>query len=242
MKGKIRWFDTEAGDTLGHGGVDGANGKQYEFDFTDWRGGTWVALPEVGMEVVFGTDENRARDIYPDDRVHAIVRQFPGPVTFQPTLRTRAKWAGLLVVSGLLAAGGLLVLSRGDPAGWIIIIFGGLCAIAPALNFVTGVGTLTLDKDGFEFKENLRRQRIKWDASLLLENPDTDRSKEKSRDRIAFMIKPDNFGFDPLERLRIMTHWCNLAIADEHQPTEEHEPTRAPSASKGVSDGARFQE
>lgn len=237
MKGKIRWFDTEGGDTLGYGGVDAANGKQYEFEFDEWRGGMWVPLPEVGMEVVFGTDENRARDIYLDDRVHAIVRQFPGPVTFRPTLRTRAKWAGLLLVSGLFAVGRLFILSRGDPAGWIVIILGGLGAIAPALNFVTGEGTLTLDKDGFEFKESLRRQRIKWDASLLLGNADADRSKEKSRDRIAFMIKPDNFGFTPIERLRIMTDWCNLAIADDEQP-----PARAPRAPAGVSEGARFQE
>jgi hypothetical protein len=89
----------------------------------------------------------------------AIVAKFPGPVTLFPS---RVRWFGILLVSMVLAAGGIHMIADRSYFGWLVAGFFGLCTIVAAAMLLPGAGALKLDRDGFEVTSLYRRHRTRW--------------------------------------------------------------------------------
>lgn len=75
--------------------------------------------------------------------------------------RPRWRIVGFAVLTGALAAIGALMVLEGQPLGWLIGGFFGLCAIAFVWLLLGDFG-VTLDHDGIEIRTLFTRKRYRW--------------------------------------------------------------------------------
>jgi hypothetical protein len=74
---------------------------------------------------------------------------------------SRREWLFTLITCIILAVAGALMIRDGDMWGWLPATFFGL-GIPVAVAQVLGMGTLTLDANGFESSQMFQRQRLLW--------------------------------------------------------------------------------
>ena len=160
--------------------------------------------------------------------VTEILSRFPDPVTFRPS---RKKWLLVFAGGALFAAGGYWMIRSDEQAGWFVLIFFGLVALAGALAMLPGAGALTLDRDGFEFSSLFRRSRARWrDVSRfeVAELPPSghkmvvyDDALQKGGLMAAASTAisghtsglPDTYGLAPADLARLMQQWRERALA-----------------------------
>ncbi len=84
---------------------------------------------------------------------------FPGPVVLRPS---RRKWLLILLGCAIFVAIGVLMVLQGQSLGWLPIIFFGIGAIVSSTLLLPGAAGLSLDANGFEATQYLRRHRTSW--------------------------------------------------------------------------------
>lgn len=69
---------------------------------------------------------------------------------------------GLLVISLVFVAIGILMVRDGEGIGWFVLGFFGLCALAFAVQMLPGASRLRLDRDGFTVTSLFRSSTVRW--------------------------------------------------------------------------------
>lgn len=173
-----------------------------------------------------------------DTTRNEILARFPGPVTLYPS---RRKWLLLMVGCLLFAVAGIWdTYNNRDATGWLGVAFFGLGAIVPALMLLHGAASLTLDADGFEMTIFYRHTRFRWEGSSGFEAQfppvlrasaipppswnkfvafDNAKMQNTTLTRISALIMKhnaqlgDTYGFSADDLAKLMTQWCDLALA-----------------------------
>jgi hypothetical protein len=86
-------------------------------------------------------------------------------VTSRPVLELRTSpWrnVGLLAVSLIFVATGVLMVRDGEGIGWFVLGFFGLCALVFALQLLPGTSRLRLDQNGFTVTSLFRSSTVRW--------------------------------------------------------------------------------
>jgi hypothetical protein len=159
-------------------------------------------------------------------RVDAMLAQFPGPVTLYPS---RLKYSLLLLVSALFVAGGVAMVRSAAPAGWLVLIFFGLCAVFFVMLLLPGAAALLLDRDGFEMTSLFRRHRARWrDVSafevvaihlktMVVYNDKNLAGRALAKLSIAIAGRnaglPDTYGLSGTALADLMTRWRECALS-----------------------------
>jgi hypothetical protein len=92
-------------------------------------------------------------------KAELILARFPGPVTLYSS---RKKWFSLLLICGLIGAGGLAMVHYGISDGWfLLVVFGALTIISLGM-LLPGASALTLDGLGFDVTKFFRSHRARW--------------------------------------------------------------------------------
>jgi hypothetical protein len=159
--------------------------------------------------------------------VSDLLARFPGPLTLCPS---RRKWLIVLVGSALFTAGGVWMIREGDPSGWFVAAFFGLCAIIGIVMLLPGLASLTLDADGFEMTSFFVGKRIRWrDASNFAASRippaftklvvfDNAKDKSSAVGRLNRMLVQhnaglgDTYGLAADDLARLMAQWRERAI------------------------------
>ena len=137
-----------------------------------------------------------------------LLSRFPGPVTLSAS---RAKFLLVLLTSLPFAAGGYWLASRGDPKGWLLLVFSGLCSVLAALQLLPGSNTLTLDGAGFEVKAWSLRRRTRWrDVTGFEARP----VPQAPIQRVFYFNT--NLRTSMLAKINVMTLGSNAALPDTY--------------------------
>ena len=166
----------------------------------------------------------------------AILARFPGPVLLRPS---RLKWSVYTVLTLLWAIGsawGLHAFATAeDYSPWILIlnvVVAGLLAVMGIGHLIPGVAGLTLDRDGFEVRDPVRRWYYPWNdvsafevagsrLDFLLRNRWPPRrvvfdsmakraGKPAEGGRNSALIDP--CGMDPAELATLLNDWRERAL------------------------------
>lgn len=143
-----------------------------------------------------------------NSEVDDILSQFPGPAKLCPS---RAKWLLILLLSAFFVFGGYLGVSKGDPLGWLPLIFFGLGIVVAAVQLLPGASWLMLDGEGFEVKTLFRRHRSHWPDVSDFRAVSTPPSVTK---RVAYFDK--RFRNSKLGKLNIALVGGNAMLADRY--------------------------
>jgi hypothetical protein len=155
-----------------------------------------------------------------------------------PVLQSLALLIGSLVLVGL---GYWLVLSRREVLwGWMDVVFFGLAAVVGLASLTVTRPELRLDRDGFAFRQGLRRglRRFSWQS---VEGFADRRIRGASMSRGVFfnvastaprrfvlrlnravvgmdMMLPDNYGLSASELARLLNSWRRSSLTPESLP------------------------
>jgi type IV secretion system protein VirD4 len=206
VKGTVASYDA----TMFRGSINGHDGQQYDFVKQDWRE---PKKPKAGAKVEFDAEGATARGVRFDDRVAALMSQYPGPVDLKPTILDRMTFAGMAVVGGAFAlplAGlaisqksiSIVTLSEGAGA----LIFGACTLWSLIAIFSPGAAGVTLARDGFRRKFMFQDEFIPWHSSLF------DKSGRRLSRKSGYFVH--RAGFSKADFARLMKRWCDRAITD----------------------------
>jgi hypothetical protein len=96
-----------------------------------------------------------------------LAAQFPGPVRLHPSPK---KWLLVLLGCAAFAVIGFFMIRDGQAWGWLVLVFFGAGAPIAAAMLWPGANGLTLDRDGFEVANALRRHRSRWQDTTGFES------------------------------------------------------------------------
>jgi hypothetical protein len=163
-----------------------------------------------------------------DKNAEAILRTFPGPLTLYPS---RRKWILMLLGGAVFDAIGIAMVADGESWGWFGLIFFGLCTIGAAVMLLPGAASLELDRDGFQATTLFRHHRTRWRDATGFEPVSIPPSMQKmvayddvnaaSRALANLNVAiashnsalPDTYGLSAADLARVMTQWCEQALA-----------------------------
>lgn len=69
----------------------------------------------------------------------------------------------LIVGSAVFTVGGISMITSGDPMGWCVALFFGLCMVVGIVNVLPNASHLHLTRDGFEVKSLFKARTFSWD-------------------------------------------------------------------------------
>ncbi|HZP71731.1 MAG TPA: hypothetical protein VFB29_17490 [Pseudolabrys sp.] len=161
----------------------------------------------------------------PSRDIEPILSRFPGPVQLFPS---RKKWLLVLLISGVLTLGGVLMVKDHAPWGWPALIFFGLCTVLSAVMLLPGAARLKLDADGFQVTAFFRGRRWRWQDVKKFEavsvTPqhrmvcfDDPAQKGSMLGKISQSYAghnsalPDTYGFPADDLAQLITQWRNHA-------------------------------
>lgn len=137
---------------------------------------------------------------------------------------------GLLVISLVFVAIGILMVRDGEGIGWLVLGFFGLCALAFAVQMLPGASRLRLDRDGFTVTSLFRSSTVHWSevsrffvariggrAMVCWEYnaavPHAVRSRRVSRALAGVEAGlPDTYGLTPEALVKLLEDWRQLQL------------------------------
>lgn len=146
----------------------------------------------------------------------------PETLLLRPSL---AKAIVRFAACAMFAVIGALMLRDGEPMGWLVLGFFGLCALASLILLFPGASYLRLSSEGFEMRSLFRSHAQKWsdvagfhagriarNAMVLIEYAPTYQRSRKAR-RIAAELTgaegalPDTYGRSAEELAQLLNEW-----------------------------------
>jgi hypothetical protein len=135
---------------------------------------------------------------------------------------SRKKWLGILLMSLLFCAIGVMMIRDGKMLGWFPLLAFGIVAIVSLVLMFPGVGYLKLDKDGFTVCSLYRASTFRWDdvtefglgfnklVSFNFSPAYTQHQRMREINKAIGSFDaaiPDSYGMTPEDLLLLMNKW-----------------------------------